>query len=439
MKKCLRLLLLVLVVLPALDLSLRAAIYISPTGDDANPGTQDRPIQTLEHARDLVRGMNAKPTRDIMIYLAGGTYRLSQPLVLDGRDSGGNGYSVIYSAVSGQIPVISGGLPVTGWKQVDAGRNLWAAPAPAGLQATRQLFVDGVRAQRARGRVPVALKMTPTGYEASSAVMGNWRNPGDIEFVYTGGNTVWSEREEGLGSWTEPRCPVAAIHGTTILMAQPCWDNSTKRVMLPPGSKFKRTANLVGPGSIGKQPAYLENAFELLGTPGQWYFDRPARMIYYVPRAGEDLAKADVEVPFLEQLVVGEGTEEQPLQRVVFTGIEFAYATWLFPSTSEGFSEIQANYLVTGPRGYAVQGLGPLVPGGTSPMERGPKPPAMSPCASAARSNSSATPSSIWAAPASIWVKARRATPSSDAFSPISPRTASSWAAWICPKRRPDR
>ena len=252
----------------------------------------------------------------------------------------------------------------TGWKLVDRSRNLWAAPADAlakaGLANTRQLYINGVRALRAQGRVPVKLTETPTGYTASAPVMATWRNPSDIEFVYTGGNALWSEKSVGLGPWTEPRCPVAAIQGTTITMAQPCWDNSTKRVKLPPQFHSTRNANLVGPGTVGKEPAYVENAFELLGTPGQWYFDRTARMIYYVPRGnGEDLARAGrVEVPVLEQLIVGAGTEDRPVHHLVFRGLQFSYATWLFPSTSEGFSEIQANILVTGPHGFDAQGLG---------------------------------------------------------------------------------
>jgi hypothetical protein len=127
-------------------------------------------------------------------------------------------------------------------------------------------------------------------------------------------------------------------------------------------------ANLVGPGSVGRRPEYVENAYELLGTPGQWYFDRPARMLYYVPRPGEDLAGADVEAPVLETLVEGRGTAQAPIHDLAFQGIRFAYATWLFPSTPEGFPEIQANFLVTGPDGYRSQGLGPLYPGGTYPF-----------------------------------------------------------------------
>src|SRR5581483_10255131 len=132
--------------------------------------------------------------------------------------------------------------------------------------------------------------------------------------------------------WTEPRCPIHSISGTAITMAQPCWDNSTKRVMLPNGA---RTANLVGPMSVGKRPEYVENAYELLGTPGQFYFDRPAHTIYYVPRTGEDLTKADVEVPALETLIGGHGTETAPIHNIIFSGLQFSYATWLFPSSGE--------------------------------------------------------------------------------------------------------
>ncbi|HTX22896.1 MAG TPA: hypothetical protein VMD27_13690 [Candidatus Aquilonibacter sp.] len=344
------------------------SLYVSPTGDDANPGTQAKPIRTLQHARDLVRDMDQNMSGDITVWLAGGTYRLTEPLTLDARDSGTRNHNVIYSAMPGQRPVISGGVQITGWKLVDAGKNLWSAPAPAVLENTRQLYVNGVRAYRTQGRLPVKLTETKTGYIASSPVMAGWRNPSDIEFVYTGGNAFWSERSWGLGAWTEPRCPVASIEGTTITMAEPCWDNSTKRVMLPASSGFRRTANLVGPASIGRQPEYVENAYELLGTPGQWYFDRPAKVIYYVPRPGENLATADVEVPVLQKLVSGEGAEGAPIHNIIFKGLQFSYATWLFPSSNEGFSEIQANYMVTGTNGYATQGLGDLVPDGQKPF-----------------------------------------------------------------------
>jgi Right handed beta helix region/Fibronectin type III domain len=336
-----------------------AQIYVSPTGNDSNAGTEARPVQTLQRARDLVRSRNRAMTSDITVQLAPGTYRLNQPLILDARDSGTGGHNIVYT---GTDAVISGGMRVTGW--VAGAKNLWSAPAPAGLKDTRQLYIDGARASRTRGRLPVNVTPTAVGYTTDAATMASWRNQSGIEFVYTGGNPVWSEPSEGLGPWTEPRCPVASISATAITMAQPCWDNSTKRVMLASGA---RSANLVGPMSVGKRPAYIENAYELLGNPGEWYFDRIARRIYYTPRPGEDLTKADVEAAALESLIIGQGTAEKPIHNIQFSGLQFSYATWLMPNSPEGFSEIQANYFVSGKYGYSRQGLCTLVAEGACP------------------------------------------------------------------------
>jgi hypothetical protein len=341
--------------------------YVSPDGNDANPGTSPaHPVRTLAHARDLVRAQDQNMTGDITVELMSGTYRLVQPLSLDASDSGTNGYNVVWTAAPGAQPVLSGGQRITGWQLSDPARGIWSAPVPAGLD-TRQLYVNGVRAQRAAGPLPVKLTATATGYTASSDAMDSWRNPRDIEFVYPGGAGYWNLSTGGQGAWTEPRCPVASISGTTITMAQPCWDNSNKRVLRTDGSG--RTAELVGPESLGNNevPAYAENAYELLGQPGQWYLDQAASTIYYIPRQGENLAHADVEAPVLQSLVQGQGSAAAPIHNAVFSGIQFAYATWLTPGTPEGFSEIQANYTITGTDGYAAQGLCQFVTGGTCP------------------------------------------------------------------------
>ncbi len=341
-----------------------AQIYVSPFGADANPGTKANPVRTLARATALARRAIPAAQGDVTILLAGGTYRLTRPLELGPEDSGANGHNLVYAADPGARPIISGGVRITGWRLFNSAKNIWSAKVPPYVKGARQLYIDGVRATRTRGRLPVALTMTPTGYTAANATMASWKHPSWMEFVYTGGNSVWSERGEGLGSWTQPRCPVASIVGTTITMQQPCWDNSTMRVMLPSG---ERTANLVGPMSVGKEPTYVENAFELLGTPGQFYLDRDTSTIYYTPRPGEDLATADVELPVLQSLIDATGTPADPVHNIVFSGIQFSYATWRGPNGPDGFSEIQAGYQVTGPDGYAKQGLCTLVPGGECP------------------------------------------------------------------------
>lgn len=239
---------------------------------------------------------------------------------------------------------------------------------PQGLTDTRQLYVDGVRAQRARGAVPVGLTQTATGYTASADTLAHWKRPSDAEFVYTSGEALWNVERNGLGQWTEPRCRIAAAEGTTITMVQPCWDNSNKRVEFPdiPG----RTVSMVGPGHLTNsgRATYIENAYELLDQPGEWYLDRATRTVYYLPREGENLARADVEAAQAEKLIDGQGTAGAPVQDIAFRGMRFSYATWLTPSRPEGFSEIQAGYTITGEQGWATQGLCQYVEGGTCPF-----------------------------------------------------------------------
>src|SRR5690606_15246101 len=55
--------------------------------------------------------------------------RLGDTLQWGPEDSGSNGYYVIYKAVPGESPVISGGVPVTAWSPA-ADSELWKASVP---------------------------------------------------------------------------------------------------------------------------------------------------------------------------------------------------------------------------------------------------------------------------------------------------------------------
>ncbi|WP_370370627.1 right-handed parallel beta-helix repeat-containing protein [Catenulispora sp. GP43] len=347
-------------------------VFVSPWGDDHDSGTNPgRAVHSLQRAQQIVRSLNSAMAGDIRVELADGTYPMTQPLALDARDSGTNGHTVTWTAAPGAHPVISGGTRVEGFRPsgqtTPAGARIWSAPAPAGLPS-REMYIDGRRAQRASGAVPVTLTATPAGYTASSDLMASWGNPTAIEFVYSGGDGYWSLHTGGLGAWTEPRCPIASISGTTITMAEPCWINSTQRVMRTDSSG--RTVNLVGPASVGNHelPASVENARELLRQPGQFYYDAKAGRVDYVPLPGERPDRADVELSTAQTLVSGTGTADAPVHDIAFSGLRFSYGTWDQPSSAEGFSEIQAGYTITGADGYATQGLCQFIAGGTCPF-----------------------------------------------------------------------
>jgi hypothetical protein len=339
-------------------------LYASPNGS-GSACTLAAPC-TIQQAQTAARATAPSMQADVTVYLRGGTYQLSAPLTFTSADSGSGGFHVDYAAYPGETPAISGGQNVTGWTLTDSTKNIWSAPVPAGTQ-TRQLFIDGTRIPRASGASPVGLTQTATGYTASDTTLAGWRNPGDIEFVYTGGN----------GSWTEPRCDVAAISGTAITMRQLCWDDV--HLKLPSGTTTSTPDgdNAWGgfPGlSSSAGPSYLENAYELL-TPGHWYLDRTANQIDYIPTAGQTMAGLTAVIPTLQNVVQGNGTLDAPVQNLTFSGITFENTTWLQPSGDNGFAEMQATMSLTGPG--ATQGLcGYVSPAGSCPFAGWTKPPA---------------------------------------------------------------
>lgn len=287
------------------------SVIASPTGSGSTC-TATEPC-ALEAARTLARAEAADMQADVVVCLHGGTYALDETFELDGeQDSGRNGHQMVYQAVPGERPVLSGGVVIAAWQP--ASGSVQQATTPLGLQ-TRQLYVDGRRAQRARGpSTPAGFQETATGYQAPDASMASWGNPGDIEVV-------------ALQHWKAFRCSVASISGPAITMDEPCWSYA----------QWHTPFDMSG-------PSWIENALELLDQPGEWYLDGAAGVVYYHPRAGEDLTSAEVIAPRLQTLIALRGTAESPITAVRLEGLSFAHSTWLGPSSAAGYPALQAGH-----------------------------------------------------------------------------------------------
>ena len=57
---------------------------------------------------------------------------------------------------------------------------------------------------------------------------------------------------------------------------------------------------------------FVENIFEALDTPGEWYLDRKAQVLYYIPRSGEDMNAAEIVAPVVEKLLELKGSLDEP-------------------------------------------------------------------------------------------------------------------------------
>jgi len=346
-----------------------ATVFASPagTGDTCSKAAPC----SIANAQLKVRAILAAPTdggSDLVVELADGTYQLDRALDFTPADSGPGDHVVTWRAAAGAHPVLSGGVPVTGWTRTDAAKNIWQATVPADLD-TRQFYVGGKRAPVAQGtlaEVGLTLGATAGGYSTTATPPAGlaglsaaaWKR---VEFVY----------DSATGQWTQSRCRVDSFADSKILMQEPCWTNSTKRVEAQ--SQFA-SGGLPSMPAITK-PTRIENAYGLLKT-GQWYLDRETHTISYIPEPGQNMATIDVVAPRLESLLTVSGTATDPVRNLTFSGLQFSYATWLDPSSARGFSEVQDNLRLTAPVGAPPQG-GCIytVPQGTCPWMALTRPP----------------------------------------------------------------
>lgn len=294
-------------------------IHVSPSGKDGAGATARKPLRTLTAARNRARRLMAAGAPGATIVLHDGTFRVKHALRLDSRDSGRGRTMVSYQAAHGASPVISGSIKVGGFKLVDPTLSIYMAAVPKGTRS-RQLYVNGRRALRARGIAnPDGFWRTADGYQAPDASMSTWRRPSDLEFVtYT--------------QWKMMSCPVASIAGNQVTMQQPCWTNVN---VFPYEWSFQ-------------QISHIENAYELLSDPGEWYLDGPNGALYYIPRNGENMASSTVELPVAERLIEGAGTQTKPVRNIRFSGITFQHATWMDPSSSNGYAADQSGFHLIG-------------------------------------------------------------------------------------------
>ncbi len=306
-----------------------STLFVAPDGR-GDLCTERSPC-SLEAAKTRVRSLTSSMQADIVVSLNDGLYRLTSPLELTSVDSGNNGHSVIWHA-TGQHVVFDGAIRIQKWHVVDRKMNLWSAPVPPGTKSL-QLFINDSRAVRARGlgcKSPAQCVYTATGMQGVDPQLATFRRPQELVAVFA-------------ARWRDFHCPIHSIAGTEITMAQPCWHNTV--------IDSKNGWSSASPkGRSFKGIEWFENAYELLGTPGQFYLDTHANVVYYVPRPGEDLRRADVEMPIAQSLLTMTGTFEAPIHDLKFEGVTFAHTTWLSPDTNEGYVSLQAGYLVNGNR-----------------------------------------------------------------------------------------
>ncbi len=260
------------------------------------------------------------------VYVRGGTYALADPLVFTDADSGTPETPISYAAYRGETPLLSGGKQITDWKK-DGKGQLWQADVPdvrEGKWYFHQLFVNGQRRQRARtpntgffGIDGKATQGKPEFKFHESDIEPGWAGQDDVDLIL-------------LQAWTVLRAHITKV------------DKSARTVSL--------SAEDVPHVQEEGAHYWIENTFDALDSPGEWYLDRRSGKIYYWPMPGEDMQRAEVIAPLLTELVQFQGGTHgdsrpgviEPVHDIRLQGFTLSYTDWSMPAA--GYIDIQGAF-----------------------------------------------------------------------------------------------
>lgn len=280
-----------------------ADFFVSPSGNDDQPGTEAEPFASLERARDAVRGLRRdSPEVAATVWLMPGVHKRKSSFELTSADilttyrAKEPGKAVLDAAVK---------VPASAWKLVPHG-NTRLDPAARGK--VFQISLDSLGVTHAKpfpGRFNDGGGLFDLYCGGEKQRLSRWPNTGDAKMKRVLDKGVWSgqpkDRRGGVfeyegdrpsrwktaadegqlwvaGFWRVPwdfqsvRVKALDTKKRTIAMAEP--------VALGIGSKY------AGPEGAGNEPWHVLNLLEEIDIPGEWCVDFATRTLYLWPPSG---------------------------------------------------------------------------------------------------------------------------------------------------------
>ena len=290
--------------------------------------TPDSSLQdAVRKAREMRRLGKAN---DVTLHLSAGTYYLYDPLRLRPEDSG--------LRIEGDVAVITGGMPITGWKR----QGKWLVASVPDFNGRpvdfRQLYINGEKAVRARDVSDFEQMHRIMTYDKKNHVL--WIPKAAATPLLRGGVKGGGEYAELVlhEMWcsTNLRIKSMTVQGDSVAVR---FHNPEAKLQFEHPWPSPMTPDTKHPS-----PFYLTNALELLDEPGEWYHDIREHKVYYMPRKGETIREAIV--PVLPTLVEFIGTPERPVRNITIKGVAFHHTTWMRPS-EQGHVPLQAGMFLT--------------------------------------------------------------------------------------------
>lgn len=294
-------------------------LHVAPMGNDAGDGSEAKPFRTIERARDAVRALKksrggALPQGGVRIQIGAGPYPVERPLALGAEDSGTAESPVVYEALSGQTPVLHGGVRIATWKPIaDAKQRDRLDPSVRDRVLEADVKALGVTDLGDA----IALRRRPELFvDGVPQTLARWPNEG---FVRTGEVVDKDGRfhyvEDRPGRWLDE--PEVCLYGYWY------WDwyeEYQKVASIDAGERtFKLSLPYSNYGYRQDQRYYAVNVFREIDASGEWYLDRTGGRVYWLPPEGVDPSKAETILSVFDQPFV----RMDGVEHVMLVGLTF--------------------------------------------------------------------------------------------------------------------
>lgn len=266
-------------------------IYIAVNGNDNSEGTIKAPLQSLEQA---ILKAKKSSSKEINIFFKAGTYYPEATVELNSeflKDK-----KIKISAFKNDIVTMSAGrkFPVS-WAIYK--KNIYVTKLDISFE-TDALFINGKQAIMARypNYDSTARVFNGTAEDAiSDAKVAQWSHPegGFFHALHT-------------GEWGSFHYQITGKDKNGKLTMIGGWQNNRPSPLHP---KFR----------------FVENIFEELDAPGEWYYDKNEHLLYYYPRAQSELESGFVEFSHLKSILHLAGNETNPLKNISISKINFVH------------------------------------------------------------------------------------------------------------------
>ena len=298
-----------------------AEFFVSPHGNDGQPGTRSQPFRTLEAARDAVRGSDR--SEETVVWLRAGAYERSRPFELVAVDSGRPGRPVTYRACLGEEVRIVGGRQISDWQPVTDEAILQRLVA----EARGKVLLADLKAAGIRDYGQVKGGGLELFFEDQPMMLARWPNdgfvtitglvePGTVNVRGTKGSKTGKFMYEGDRPKRWLRENDVWVHGYWF------WDWSDERQKVESIDVGGRVISVTPPyhryGYRVGQWFYGLNILAELDMPGEWYLDRERGILYFWPPTPIERGRAVVSVS--DVLTTLTGVEHVTFQGIIFEG-----------------------------------------------------------------------------------------------------------------------